>query len=131
MKPQLITKQRLRKKSDSSEYMPPCVFPEPNAESEIDWSPAPGQLRNVCPVVNVRRSSRIAQKAQSSKSFCAMQFVSDDPDTVAEAISGENARHWRVAMQEELHTLSENRTCEFTDLPKDKKAIQMDIQDET
>ena len=78
----------------------------------------------MCPAVNVRKSSRIAEKAQSSTSFCAMQFVSDDPDTVAEAMSGENASHWRVAMQEEFRTLTENSTWELTDLPPDKKAIQ-------
>ena len=51
--------------NDSTEYMFPSVSPEPNVENDIEWSPAPGQIINVCPGVNVRRSSHIAEKSRS------------------------------------------------------------------
>ena len=48
-----------------------------------------------------------------------MQFVSDDSDTVAEAMSGENA-----SFNAGRDTLSANRTSALTDLSLYKKAIQ-------
>ena len=47
----------------------------------------------------------------------------DSPKTYEEAISSQNARHWKEAMDDEFNSLKENSTFTLTQLPKGKNVI--------
>lgn len=54
--------------------------------------------------------------------FLCIQQISD-PLTVEEALSSNEALHWKRAMDEEYKSLMENNTWEITTLPQNKRAI--------
>lgn len=76
--------------------------------------------------MQVRRSERVL-KPKIFPDFIAYFVhgaVLDDPQTVEEAMSCDNSRVWKKAMEEEFESLQENSTWELTELPPNRKPIQ-------
>jgi hypothetical protein len=46
-----------------------------------------------------------------------------EPRTVAEALSGTEAKEWSIAMQEEMDSMDKNQVWELVDLPPGRKAV--------
>lgn len=46
-----------------------------------------------------------------------------DPETVEETFNGPNIAQWKSAMDDEINSLIENKTCTLMDLPAGRKAI--------
>jgi len=46
---------------------------------------------------------------------------SEEPQTMEEALNGEDAKKWEIAMQEEYDSLPVNNTCSLVPLPKGRK----------
>lgn len=117
--------------TDDSEYYEDTEWPHDTPTLEVredcvnaEWIPNAYE-RQLVPVVNeVRRSDRIAQRTQESQNFCAMQFVSGDPQNVKDAMSSNFATEWKTAMQEEMNSLLENNTWVLTTLPSGENAIK-------
>ena len=104
------------KGSGDSEYSSPVEFD--NAE----WQSKDEQNINVSP--KDRRSSRLAAKNQQAHNFCAMQFVSGDPDSVIEAMQSNCSAQWKDAMKDEYESLNANKTWKLVNLPADAKAVR-------
>ncbi|XP_059226069.1 potassium voltage-gated channel subfamily H member 8 isoform X2 [Stomoxys calcitrans] len=73
--------------------------------------------------IQIGRSERIANRPKRSFVFSALEFVSNDPTNLSEAIFSPYSEEWKQAMKEEYDTLIANKTWILTDLPSDKKAI--------
>jgi len=97
-----------------------------NETSDEDQYESADEPENEIPVdvPELRRSKRIMEKNMPSASFCALEFVSDDPRTLQEAMDSEDKEHWNDAMQAEIESLANNKTWILADLPKGKKAIK-------
>lgn len=73
----------------------------------------------------LRRSKRIATiQGNRNFNFVAVDYVSKDPETLNDAISGENAEDWMLAVNEEMSSLRSNNTWVLTELPPGKKVIK-------
>ena len=48
-----------------------------------------------------------------------------EPTTWQEALQGDNKNAWRDAMQAEINSLNDNKVWSLTEIPKDKKPIQV------
>lgn len=53
-----------------------------------------------------------------------MSYISEDPQTVDEALSSENAGEWKTAMEDEMASHMANETWELTTPPPEKKSIK-------
>ena len=85
---------------------------EPRAPEEVEVLNEP----------TLRRSGRIAREpAPEIAAYIAT--TNDEPITYKDAIVGEDAKMWKIAMGEELKSLSDNGTWVETSLPKGRKAI--------
>lgn len=78
----------------------------------------------------LRQSTRIANRRQEpnylppSYSFSATeQSPSDEPWSVKEALSRNDAHLWKAALGEEMKALATNETWSLVNLPRDRKAI--------
>ena len=78
----------------------------------------------------LRRSARIAQEpAPEIAAYIAttvaayIATINDEPITYQDAMAGKDANMWKIAMREELKSLSDNKTWIETALPKGRKAI--------
>ncbi|KXJ80952.1 hypothetical protein RP20_CCG022519 [Aedes albopictus] len=60
----------------------------------------------------------------SSTGYDSPQHNSDDPATPEDALSRDDARLWKSAIQEEYEAQMRNRTWTLTDLPAGRKAIR-------
>lgn len=73
--------------SESEEFFEwSSPLPEPVINDGPEWTPNPNVVRNINTDV-IRRSDRIANRNQNANSFCAMQYISNDPENLQEAIS--------------------------------------------
>ncbi|GKV40824.1 hypothetical protein SLEP1_g48425 [Rubroshorea leprosula] len=76
----------------------------------------------------VRRSTRLHQP---SRKYSTDEYVlltnGGEPETYYEAMESENKKEWLMAMQEEMNSLQENGTYELVELPKDKKALNNNL----
>ena len=75
----------------AQEFVDPTSFSEEENETEAhDGAYSPEE--DVPPVEHkIKRSERILNKLKSSYNFCAVEFVSNDPSTVKEALSSPHA----------------------------------------
>lgn len=62
-------------------------------------------------------------KGTSSKYRASAATVSDDPDTLKEALSGPDAEDWRAAVHEELNAIEALQVWELVPLPAGRKPI--------
>ena len=78
--------------------------------------------RNLPPRRSTRSSVRPERPFMVSH-FCCLSYMEDEPATYEEAVSGEHARQWRRAMDEEMQSLIDNKTYEITSLPTGREAV--------
>lgn len=73
----------------------------------------------------VRRSARIRQQANfpDAVSYSAMVNNIYDPETVREAMSGEQRKEWQEAMLSEYDSLIKNNTWTLMNLPNNRKLV--------
>ncbi|KAG5865328.1 hypothetical protein JTB14_015121 [Gonioctena quinquepunctata] len=60
-----------------------------------------------------------------------MHEYPEEPDTVEEALSSYNKKHWEEAMNEELRSLNENQVWELVDPPQNRRIIKSKLLDES
>ncbi len=53
---------------------------------------------------------------------------SEEPQTVEEALNGEDAKKWEIALQEEYESLLVNNTWSLVPLPKGRKPISCEVK---
>ena len=76
----------------------------------------------------LRRSTRerkvpLRYSLSALSTFHALSITGDDPSSVKEARSMDDANQWELAMTEEMQSLDHNDTWSLCKLPKDRKAI--------
>jgi len=93
-------------------------------ESDTDDSDYVDSLETLQEVETLRRSNRVPKpKNFSDYVLYKAAVISDDPETVKEAIRRPDRKLWMEAMQSEYDSLLENKTWDLVDLPPDKKAL--------
>lgn len=107
---------------DSVEWSSP--LPTPLEADGGEWYPNSSDSENIDVGADVRRSDRIANKTQRTYNFCAMEYVSDDPETVKKAMQSEFSDEWKAAMHEEVELLKANKTWVLTNLPPGENAVK-------
>ena len=56
--------------------------------------------------------------------FCTMRTYDTEPNTYAEAVTGPNAKDWKLAIAEELASLAENESWLLTELPEGRSTVK-------
>lgn len=110
-----------------SEYVDtdwPSNSDDGSRQQDVAWSPSTYYRQQNAEEPIIRRSERIASRNQQSSTFCAVDFVSSDPENYKQAMSTESANNWKMAMDEEMNSLELNNTWTLTELPSGEKAIK-------
>ncbi|XP_059226994.1 uncharacterized protein LOC131998560 [Stomoxys calcitrans] len=108
--------------STSSEDFFDSIMLETGHNDENSEIPSMELSEAVTENIQIRRSERIANRPKRSFVFSALEFVSNDPINLSEAISSPYSEEWKQAMKE-YDCLIANKTWILTDLPPDKKPI--------
>ena len=79
------------------------------------------------PEVRSLRDRSALRKPQWLNNFASVATtdvrVDDEPLTFSEAVSSNNCKNWKQAMQEEMQSLAENDVYELVDLPSGRRAV--------
>jgi len=74
--------------------------------------------------VNIRPPTRFAHADLISFAFMAgSEILTEEPRTVGEALTGKDKTEWKLAMQEEIDSLAENKTWELVPTPTGQKLV--------
>ena len=74
--------------------------------------------------VNIGPPTRFAHADFISFAFMAgSEILTEEPRTVREALTGKDKTEWKLAMQEEIDSLAENKTWELVPTPTGQKLV--------
>ena len=88
--------------NEAQEFVDATSLSEEEKETEArDGAHSPED--DVPPVERkIRRSERILNKLKSSYNFCAVEFMSNDPSTVKEALSSPHTELWGIQRKKSM-----------------------------
>ena len=102
------------------------VNQEKSVETSEEFQDCRDDMPNVStgsryPIREKRRPAYLEDYTNQTVDYCYR--VNDIPKSYKEALQSEEASQWVTAMTDEMQSLNENETFEFTKLPKDRKLI--------
>ena len=97
---------------------------EPSNE-EAESEPGPTTVLET-PMIELRRSSRVSVAPQRYSPTLHYLLLTDagEPESLVEAMQGDESIKWELAMKDEMASLQKNGTWSLTRLPAGKKALQ-------
>lgn len=94
-------------------------------EDQAGEENTPQQLTNKGPTLRDRKTLETPSRYDACQvaTDIACAAVYDKPLTYQEAVTGENAKKWNDAMQEEINSLNKHETWTLTPAPPDRKIV--------
>ena len=97
------------------------ITPTPIESVEIGRKPS--NIEIVIPVRSSIKRNPSERIEETTKSIEACLAFCEEPQTLEEALQGENSKQWKEAMEEEYNSLLQNETWALTPLPTNRTAI--------